>query len=84
MSLPAELTFASMRECLPRADALAGETALDLSGIRRIDSAGAAFLLELTRLAARSGRTLNFTGAPDQVKSLLEFLQIDGVLKLQA
>lgn len=84
MPLPAELSFATMRECLAQVDHLASESQIDLSGVHRIDSAGAAFLLELTRRAALGGRTLSFSGAPDQVHSLLEFLQLDGVLKLQA
>lgn len=77
-----ELTFACMRDWLPRADALAAQAQLDLTRVTRVDSAGAAFLLELTRRAKRNGHELRFTGAPAQVRGLLEFLQIDDVLKL--
>lgn len=77
-----ELTFAGMREWLPRLDELAVRDRLDLSKIKRIDSAGAAFLLELKRRAHKSGRTLELDNPSEQVRGLLEFLQIDGVLKL--
>lgn len=77
-----ELTFAHMRQWLGRLDELASRTELDLSRITRVDSAGASFLLELTRRARTRGQDLRLTGAPAQLRSLLEFLQIDSVLKL--
>lgn len=80
--LEGELTFASVREWLPRADELASAGRIDLGGVTRVDSAGAALLLELTRRARRSGRDLVFANAGQPLRSLLEFLQIDDVLKL--
>lgn len=77
-----ELTLARIHDWLPRADELAAQTQVDLAGVTRMDSAGAAFLLELTRRARKGGRELRFTGAPEQLRRLLEFLQIDDVLKL--
>lgn len=77
-----ELTFARMREWLPRVDALATQGCIDLAGVTRVDSAGAAYLLELKRRAHKSGRTLELINPTQQVRGLLEFLQIDGVLKL--
>ncbi|WP_420464432.1 STAS domain-containing protein [Panacagrimonas sp.] len=79
-----DLTFAHMRQWLPQADALAQRETFDLADIDRLDSAGAAFLLELTRRASRHGRTLRLINAPPQVRGLLESLQLDGVLKLEA
>lgn len=82
MSLPAALTLATVESVLPRADALAGAGTLDLSGVARADSAGVALLLELQRRAARQGRTLAFTGAPPQVRGLLEFFGLESALSV--
>lgn len=76
------LNFQSMREWLARADELAASGRIDLGRVTRIDSAGASFLLELKRRAHKSGRTLELVNPTEQVRGLLEFLQIDGVLKL--
>lgn len=80
--LEGELTFARVRDWLPRADELAAAGRIDLGRVTRVDSAGAALLLELTRRAHRSGRELVFANAGEPLRSLLEFLQIDDVLKL--
>jgi ABC-type transporter Mla MlaB component len=77
-----ELSFPRMRDWLAQADTLAAQAQLDLSRVTRIDSAGAAFLLELTRRARKKGHTLRLINAPAQVRGLLEFLQIDDVLAL--
>lgn len=77
-----ELTLPRMREWLAQADVLAAGARVDLAGITRMDSAGAAFLLELTRRARKDGRSLEFVNAQPQLRGLIEFLQIDGVLKL--
>jgi ABC-type transporter Mla MlaB component len=80
--LEGELTFARVREVLGRADALVSAGRIDLARVTRVDSAGAALLLELTRRARRDGRELVFVNAGQPLRSLLEFLQIDDVLKL--
>lgn len=77
-----ELVLARMRDWLAQADALASRDRIDLAGVTRMDSAGAAFLLELTRRAGRDGRSLVFVNIQPQLRGLLEFLQIDSVLKL--
>lgn len=77
-----DLTLATMRDWLAKADDLAASGRVDLSGIERVDSAGAAFLLELTRRARKAGGTVEFVNAGPQLRGLLEFLQIDSVLKL--
>jgi ABC-type transporter Mla MlaB component len=82
MTLEGELTFASVREWLARADELASAGRIDLARVTRVDSAGAALLLELTRRAKRDGRELVFADAGQPLRSLLEFLQIDDVLEL--
>lgn len=80
--LEGELSFATVRGWLAQSERLLAGERLDLSAVTRIDSAGAALLLELTRRAARTGRELRFVGASPQVRGLLEFLQIDRVLPL--
>ena len=80
--LEGELTFARVRDWLPRADELASAGQIDLSRVTRVDSAGAALLLELTRRAQRNSRALVFANAGQPLRGLLEFLQIDDVLKL--
>lgn len=77
------LVLAEMHAWLARADALAAQDQVDLSAISRIDSAGAAFLLELARRAQARGVQLRFRAAPPNVRGLLEFLQIDQVLDLK-
>ncbi len=77
-----ELTFASVRGWLDRADELVGSGRVDLARVGKVDSAGAAFLLELTRRAQKSGAQLEFVNASQPLRGLLEFLQIDDVLKL--
>lgn len=82
--MASDLTFAHMREWLAQADTLSQRDTFDLAQVERLDSAGAAFLLDLTRRAARRGHTLKLVNAPSQVRGLLESLQLDGVLKLEA
>lgn len=82
MDLSGELGFASMPALLQRIDEILDGGTVDLSRVTRADSAGVAFLLELTRRARKSGRELKFTGAGSELRSLIEFLEIDGVLKL--
>lgn len=77
-----ELRFPNVPEWLPRADEIAASGRIDLGQVTRIDSAGAAFLLELKRRAHKSGRTLELVNPSEQARGLLEFLQVDGVLKL--
>lgn len=77
-----DLTLPRMRDWLAQADVLAASGRVDLAGITRMDSAGAAFLLELTRRAQKNGCTLEFVNAQPALRGLLEFLQINGVLKL--
>jgi phospholipid transport system transporter-binding protein len=81
--LTGDLTFPRMREWLPRTDELAAAGSLDLGGVAHADSAGVAFLLELTRRARAAGRDLALTNAGQELRGLLEFLQVDDVLKLQ-
>ncbi len=80
--LEGTLTIAGMDQWLLRAEELARNRTIDLGRLERADSAGASFLLELTRRARRNGHELHFANAPEQLLSLLKFLQLEGVLKL--
>lgn len=77
-----DLCFANVRDWLTRADELSAGESLDLSRVGRVDSAGAALLLELTRRARARGHELELRNASQSLRGLLEFLQIDRVLKL--
>ena len=85
-ALSGELDFAHAREVLesarPQVLAGSGPVELDLSGVTRVDSAGLALLLELTRAARREGRTLRCTRAPEQLRRLAEFFGLTQVLAL--
>lgn len=83
-AIQGDLTFPRIQEWLGRVDELAAAGSLDLAGLGRADSAGVAFLLELTRRAKASGRDLVLTHVSPEFRSLLEFLQVDDVLELQA
>jgi ABC-type transporter Mla MlaB component len=75
-SVQGALTFATVREQLAAASKLQGPR-VDLAACPHIDSAGAAFLLELAR--RNSGR-LEIINANEQVRSLLGFFQLNDVL----
>ncbi len=83
-ALTGELSFASVPRLLAQADSLAAEGRLDLSGVSKADSAGVAFLLELTRRAKRAGRSVTFTGAPAQVRDLIRFFDLESALQLES
>lgn len=80
--LPERLDLASVPGLMSRADALAAGGTLDLSGVREVDSAGVAFLVELQRRAQRQQRTLAFTGAGESLRRLAAFFELDTLLKL--
>lgn len=79
-ALSGELTLTRMDQWLAQAPALASAGELDLAGIRRADSAGLAFLLELRR---RSGGQLRFRAAPPAITGLAEFFGLATLLGLQ-
>ena len=79
--LEGELTFAQMSALLPRIDALSATQALSLRGVTRTDSAGLAFLLELTRRARARGIELSIRDAPLQVIDLARFFGLDSILR---
>ena len=80
--LPQRLDLASVPGLMARADALAASGTLDLSGVREVDSAGVAFLVDLQRRAQRQQRTLAFSGAGESLRRLATFFEVDTLLKL--
>lgn len=82
MTLPAELTLATLPAVLDQADGLAAAGTLDLAGVQRADSAGIALLLELTRRAAAQGRPLALSGVQPQLRGLIEFFELESALSI--
>ncbi len=80
--LPEKLDLHSVPGLMPRADALAAGGTLDLSGVRQVDSAGIAFLVDLQRRARRQQRDLAYTGAGERLRRLATFFEVDTLLKL--
>ncbi|HEX7029065.1 MAG TPA: STAS domain-containing protein [Gammaproteobacteria bacterium] len=52
----------------------------DLSGLWQSDSAALAVLLEWRREALRSGRELEYRGAPERLRQLARISDLEGVL----
>lgn len=83
MKLQGDLGFPRVEALLDGASDFSGDS-LDLSEVTRIDSAGAAFLLELTRRAQLQGRSLRLTQVNPQVLGLLQFFKLDALLHIDA
>jgi phospholipid transport system transporter-binding protein len=81
-TLPNALSFSTVPALLPQAESLLASGSLDLSGVTRADSAGISLLLELNRRAQARGVQLRITGANEQIRSLLNFFGLDGILIL--
>jgi ABC-type transporter Mla MlaB component len=80
---PEALTFKTAPALLARADGIVAAGELDLSDVRRIDSAGVALLLELRRRAARAQKPLRLHGATAELRGLSTFFGVDSLLDLQ-
>jgi phospholipid transport system transporter-binding protein len=80
-----ELGFATVPEVLESGRRLfsgGGTLTLDLSGVSRVDSAGLALLVEWVREGRRQGRTLAFTGVPEQLLSIARISGLEEILGL--
>ncbi|MES1941944.1 sulfate transporter/antisigma-factor antagonist STAS [Salinisphaera sp. T5B8] len=60
------------------------ETVIDLSGVKRVDSAGVALLLEWVRDAHARHATLSFINAPAQMRAIIDFCALNDVIRLRA
>ncbi|MFT4047555.1 MAG: sodium-independent anion transporter [Solimonas sp.] len=82
--LSGPLTFATAAQWFARLDALAAHDTVDLGAVTHCDSAGAALLLELQRVARRKGQRLVYANAPAQLRDLVTFFGLGPVLGLAA
>jgi phospholipid transport system transporter-binding protein len=82
-AIQGELSFRTAPALLDRAGELTAESALDLSGVSKADSAGVALLLELTRRAKKQGRPLALGGVPSQLRELIRFFDLESALQLK-
>ncbi|MDR3419601.1 MAG: STAS domain-containing protein [Nevskia sp.] len=81
--LEGELSFATVPQLLRQADALLAGGILDLSRVTRVDSAGLALLLELSRRSKSRGARLGIRGADPQILRLAGFFGLDQVLHFE-
>ncbi len=81
VALEGELTFARIPALLRQTDDFVMSAHLDLGRVSRADSAGLAFLLELTRRARARGLDLSLCNAPVQIKELAHFFGLDPILR---
>lgn len=77
------LQFGDVEGLLKRCNKLLAGEAADLSQVERLDSAGVALLLELTRRARAQGRTLRIHGLQPRLRSLLRFFAVEDLLYLE-
>lgn len=77
--LRGDLSFSSLAATVSEQLRRPVDGSVDLAGVTRIDSAGAALLLEFAR---RSGGRLQLHNANEQVRRLLHFYELDEVLTL--
>ena len=81
--LEGEVCFAGVPQLLRRADKLAATGTLDLSRVTRVDSAGLALLLELSRRCKARGGKLVLRGADERLLRLARFFGLDGILHFE-
>ncbi|HEX7380604.1 MAG TPA: STAS domain-containing protein [Nevskiaceae bacterium] len=76
------LGFAEVETLVRHADAMVDRGTLDLAHVTRLDSAGIALLLELTRRARARGGAFKVEGVAPNVMALLRFFGVDALLDL--
>jgi len=57
---------------------------IDLSGVKRADSAGVAMIMEWVRLARQNGKHIEFLNAPDQMMSIIRMSGLEHILPLDS
>lgn len=78
-----ELTFASVPEMLKTSARLfqgQSRIRLDLSGVRRADSAGLALLIDWRAQAGREKRALDFYAIPEQILAMARVNGVESML----
>lgn len=78
------LLFGDVERLLKHDDALLTAGVADLGDVQRMDSAGIALLLELTRRAHQRGARLRIRGLDPRLRALLHFFNVDELLDLDA
>lgn len=79
-----ELSFRTAGDALARSRKLFRDYAviqLDLSGVRRADSAGLALLLEWVNWARHNAREIEFHHIPAQLMAIAEISEVDDMLQ---
>ncbi|PWC13108.1 lipid asymmetry maintenance protein MlaB [Brenneria roseae subsp. americana] len=59
---------------------LSGKTALDVSGLERVDSAGLALLIHFYHQSASQGGGLKIIGAGDRLKTLIALYNLNEII----
>ena len=83
LALHGELSFATVTEALAKASAaLAAQpvSRLNLSGVRRGDSAGLALVLALKAQSTKLGRPLTIVRLPESLRVLAQVCEVDALL----
>lgn len=90
LKAPEELGLETRREFREAANALLallpegrGQLVLDLSGTRRVDSAGLGALMLIQRRAAERRLSVALRGASDEVRFLLVLTKLDDLFQLE-
>lgn len=55
---------------------------VDLTGVTQGDSAGLALLIEWLRIAQGAGKSIRYTGIPDQLRALARISEVDELLPI--
>jgi ABC-type transporter Mla MlaB component len=79
-----ELSFARMPALLRQLDAIAASGELDAARVTRVDSAGLAYLLELTRRARLRHADFVIRNASPALVSLARFFGLVGILRFES
>lgn len=85
--LSGELTFATASAALDQAATLVGGgdgVRIDLGGVKRVDSAGLAVLVDWLAAAQAQGRSVRLESAPAQLLALARVSGVDRMLALAA
>lgn len=59
-----------------------GDLSVDLGGVSRADSAGAALLIDLQRLVSRQQGTIQFKHLPEQLEQILRLSELHEILPI--